>query len=229
MKRLCLTDAYPVDKLEPHPLNYRRHTPGLKDALARGQHRTVAVRAHDPKRPLEGATLLAGHGVWAATRELGRTVVAATVVQCSDDEAEEIVAEDNRRQQQGANDPARLADLLDRLLERGSLERVGYTADDYDDLLAAAGRVQEAPPQPFTGGYAETEEETQARARTPNDAPVEPLRQVVLVFRDHSLYSAFMEDVKALRRAYTLEEGGVSPVVAEAVRRAAEAPAAVKA
>lgn len=226
MKRLCLTDAYPVAKLRPHPDNYRDHDlDGIERILrARGQHRTIVVRADDPADPLAGGTVLAGHGVFHAARDrLGWELLAASVMECDDAEAEEEVVADNRWGRLGGSDPKRLHPLLADIHARGGLERVGYTVDDYEDLLARAGAVAVTPTEPFAGGYAESDEETAQRAAQGAATPVDPIRQVVLVFSDPDAQDAFLGVVEGLRRAWHVEEGGITAVVVEAVHREVEA------
>jgi hypothetical protein len=229
VNRLCLTDAYPVERLRPHPLNYRQHDlAGLKRALRRGQHRTVAVRADDPADPLAGGTLLAGHGVYFACRDLKRKTVAATVVACDEAEAEEIVVEDNRAQELGADDPAALATLLQRIEERGRLKEVGYSQDDLAALvLSVEERAPALEPDPDApAGASHAAEGGAGDVQRPPTVAVEPLRQVLLSFPVAADYERFLAQVTALRARWSIEVSGVTPVVARAVREQAGLTAA---
>lgn len=140
MKRIGLVEEYPVGLLRPHPKNYRRHRRQvIQSSLAMVQHRTIAVRVDDPADPLAGGTVIAGHGVWYVTKdELGRPTIAVSLVECTDEEAEEAVVLDNRSQELGEDDPVALLELLEPIAARGRLDAVGYAQTDVDALLDRA-------------------------------------------------------------------------------------------
>lgn len=141
MRELIKGVDYPAALLRPHRKNhYRRHDlEAIARGLRMGQWRSIGVRADDPENPLAGGSIIAGRGVFLAkTKLLGADVVTATVVECTEEEAEEAVALDNRSHELGDDDPGLLAELLGGIAERGRLEHVGYTEDDVADLLEAA-------------------------------------------------------------------------------------------
>jgi hypothetical protein len=225
VKRLALIDL-PISSVRPHPRNYRRHDlAGLKRALKRGQHRTVVVRADDPDQPASGGTLLAGHGVWYASQELKRETIAVSVVECDEEEAENILAEDNRQSELGEDDPRLLAALLERIEGRGQLKDVGYSPDDLAALLREvdAPTPQAAQEAPFSVDLGDLAPDG---AGGPGAAPgepaqwpsVEPLKQMLLTFPVPEEYELFLAQVGELRQRYGIEAGGFTPVVLRAVR-----------
>lgn len=130
--------TYQVERLRPHPKNYRDHDLDfLQQCLEEdGQHRTIVVRPDDPAEPLAGGTVLAGHGVFYVTRDrLKLGTIHATAVECTDLEAERVVVRDNRANERGRDDPARLLAILEPAAERGELAGLGYTEGDLQQLV----------------------------------------------------------------------------------------------
>lgn len=210
MNRLLLTATYPIAQLRPHPRNYKWHDlEGLKSRLRKGETRTIVVRADDPEQPLAGGTILAGHGIVEAATALRRKAIGATVVECDDEEAEEVLVEDNRQAELGTDDPARLVRLLHRIQARGGLEEVGYTEREVADLLAEATAGDNPEPAP-------------AAVVVASPPPPPGLSQTVLQFREAAAHAAFLADVEVLRERYGGQ--GVTAVVVEAVRRQELAP-----
>lgn len=92
---------------------------------------------------------------------------------------------------------------LDSLVDAGvGLSATGFTADDLDDLLAISGNGVLAP-EPFAGDYAETAEETEARAAAPAVAPREArgLHELVLVLQVDA-YREYRDLLARLRAAW---------------------------
>lgn len=118
----------PIDGLTPYGQNPRKgNVDVIVDSLRRhGQYRPIVVRA-------KTFEVLAGNHTLAAARELGWTEIAATFVDCTDDEAARIVLVDNRAADLGTYDDELLAELLDNLPD---LEGTGYDTDDRDFLRA---------------------------------------------------------------------------------------------
>lgn len=121
----------PITGLVPYGDNPRRgNTDVIVDSLKRhGQYRPIVVRA-------KTFEVLAGNHTLAAARELGWTEIAATFIDCTDDEAARIVLVDNRAADLGHYDDQVLADLLNGLA--GDLDGTGYDADDLAALDALA-------------------------------------------------------------------------------------------
>lgn len=120
--------AVPIDGLKPYGANPRRgNVPLIVDSLTHhGQYRPIVVRA-------KTFEVLAGNHTLAAARELGWDTIAATFVECSDDEAARIVLMDNRAGDVGSYDDEVLAELLSSLPDTSG---TGYDDDDLAVLLA---------------------------------------------------------------------------------------------
>lgn len=112
----------PIDGLVPYGNNPRKgNVQVIVDSLSRhGQYRPIVVRS-------KTFEVLAGNHTLAAAQELGWTEVAATFVDCTDDEAARIVLVDNRAADLGSYDDEVLAEVLASLPD---LEGTGFDADD---------------------------------------------------------------------------------------------------
>lgn len=119
----------PIDGLTPYGNNPRRgNVAVIVESLERhGQYRPIVVRS-------KTFEVLAGNHTLAAARELGWTEIAATFVDCTDDEAARIVLVDNRAGDLGTYDDDVLFALLDSL--EGGTEGTGYSDDDTAMLAA---------------------------------------------------------------------------------------------
>lgn len=122
----------PVSGLVPYGANPRRGSIDvIRESLTRhGQYRPIVVRA-------KTFEVLAGNHTLAAAKELGWSEIAATFVDCTDDEAARIVLVDNRAADLGTYDDEVLAELLSSLPD---LEGTGFDADDLATLLALGER-----------------------------------------------------------------------------------------
>lgn len=118
----------PVNGLVPYGRNPRKsNVDVIVESLTRhGQYRPIVVRS-------KTFEVLAGNHTLTAARQLGWTEIAATFVDCTDDEAARIVLVDNRAADLGSYDDELLAELLDSL---DDLEGTGYNTDDLDTLSA---------------------------------------------------------------------------------------------
>lgn len=118
----------PVDGLTPYGANPRRgNVDVIVESLARhGQYRPIVVRA-------KTFEVLAGNHTLAAAKQLGWAEIAATFVDCTDDEAARIVLVDNRAGDLGTYDDDVLAELLGGLPD---LEGTGFDVDDLEFLRA---------------------------------------------------------------------------------------------
>jgi ParB-like chromosome segregation protein Spo0J len=203
-----------VDEVMPHPDNPRRGNPErIAESLRRfGQVRPVLVRK------ASGEIVAGNHTYRAATEILGWSHIAVVYAEMDEEEARAYLVADNRLSDMATNDDAALASILAKLADEGRLEGTGYTADEYDDLLANLNKIAEAPQEPFGGGYAETPEQREAREALREKAVA--MREVVLMFdqRRHAQFSTF---VAMLAKEYGTE--GIIDTVYEAVKRGAEA------
>jgi len=117
----------PIDGLTPYGANPRRgNVSVIVESLARhGQYRPIVVRA-------KTFEVLAGNHTLAAAKELGWTEIAATFVDCTDDEAARIVLVDNRSADLGDYDDTALLELLEGL--DADLLGTGYADQDLENL-----------------------------------------------------------------------------------------------
>ena len=134
MNELTMT---PVDDLTPHPSNPRRGNIELIRESIRVNGFYGAVVAQ-----LSTKTILAGEHRWKAARLEGMAEVPVIFIDCDDATAERIVLVDNRANDDAGYDDGLLADLLQSVQERDSLEGTGWTDDGLADLLL----YMEGPP-----------------------------------------------------------------------------------
>lgn len=123
----------PTNGLVPYGKNPRRgNTDVIVDSLKRhGQYRPIVVRTGTFE-------VLAGNHTLAAAKELGWEEIAATFVDCTDDEAARIVLVDNRAGDLGTYDDELLVELLANL--DGGVAGTGYDDDDLAMLQALQER-----------------------------------------------------------------------------------------
>lgn len=127
--------ATPVKDLKHYGKNPRK---GDVDAIAEslatnGQYKPITVRKGTNE-------VLAGNHTLKAAKQLGWDSIAATWVDCNDEQAARIVLVDNRAADLGTYDFAELADLL------GTVTNLAGTGYDQDDLDTMVHGVQAPPP-----------------------------------------------------------------------------------
>lgn len=125
-----------VTALERYPNNPRK---GNVDLIAEsldtyGQYKPITVNRRNGQ-------ILAGNHTYQAALKLGWTEIDAVFVDVDDTTAAKIVAMDNRTSDLGAYDKQILADLLKNVSD---LAGTGYTAEEFDDILASI-QEQELP------------------------------------------------------------------------------------
>jgi len=123
----------PIDSLLPWPRNYRNHTVGQIEKIAKSlklhqQYRNVIIQAGTNR-------IIAGHGVWQAAKNNGSENILAMVLDVSDAEAEQILIDDNELQRFAEDDRYELAEILVGLRE-GEAAALSYDSDEIDGLLA---------------------------------------------------------------------------------------------
>ena len=130
----------PLDALQPHPRNYRRHPDMQLDRLAAslarfGQVRSIVVQAGAPGRYL----VVAGHGVVEAARRLGSVrELRADVIPAdwTPEQVEGYLVADNQHAAGADDDLARLAELLQAQADAGyDLATLGSDDDELAALL----------------------------------------------------------------------------------------------
>lgn len=122
-----VTEDVALDMLKPHPRNYQAHPDDelahLKESItAHGFYRNVVI-ARD-------GTILAGHGVVEAARQLGYTHVPAVRVDYAPDDprALKLLVSDNEISHLAEVDDRALTELLRELNEATDLLGTGYDA-----------------------------------------------------------------------------------------------------
>jgi DNA modification methylase len=124
-------EQWPIERLRPHPRNYRRHP---EHQLAVLQE---SLRVHGQQKPVvitPDGTILAGHGVVEAARAEGWSQVACHVYDGPYPEA--FLAIDNRASDLAEDDEIALAQLLKDLDAEELLPAAGWDQDDLAELLA---------------------------------------------------------------------------------------------
>ncbi len=124
------TERRPLDSLQPHPRNYRRH-PERQLTILR-----ESLRVHGQQKPVvitPDGTILAGHGLVEAARAEGWTEIACHVYDGAYPEA--FLAIDNRASDLAEDDETALARLLQDLDAQEQLSAAGWGEDDLSELL----------------------------------------------------------------------------------------------
>jgi hypothetical protein len=142
------SDTFPLDKLQPHPRNYNRHSATMIGHLAEAM-RQVAFTAPIVCRP--DGVILGGHARRLALLLLRSQDVSpppgigadwsvpVRVVECSEAEELKILATDNPRRDWTDFDEQALLELLLELGEQDDLAGTWYSAADVDTLLQELG------------------------------------------------------------------------------------------
>jgi len=142
-----------VEDLVEDPRNARRHTPRNLDSIAGsldrfGQQKPIVVHRD---------VVIAGNGTLAAARTLGWTRLAVVRLPDDWDEAEvrAFAIADNRTSDLATWDYEELVASLGGIDDEDLIKASGFTADEYDDLIA---KLQEgaAPEDGESGGVRTT-------------------------------------------------------------------------
>lgn len=123
--------AEPLNQFTTHPKNVRQGDVGAitQSLNAHGQYRPIVVQRST-------GHILAGNHTYLAAKSLGWETVAATFVDCDDEQAIKILLVDNRANDLAMYDDRALAELLKNLACTPSgLEGSLFNGDDLDDLL----------------------------------------------------------------------------------------------
>jgi ParB-like chromosome segregation protein Spo0J len=129
--RLYQTEVLKLAELKEHPRNFRTHPDDQLDHIIKsieqnGIYRSVVVASDN--------TILAGHGLVAACRKMGKKRIQVSRVNIAPDsiEALKILIGDNDIQDRGEVNDRILTDTLKEIKERGELLGTGY-----DDMMLA--------------------------------------------------------------------------------------------
>jgi hypothetical protein len=204
--------AIPLQELVTHPGNPRRGSiDTIKHSLERfGQVRPIVVQHED-------GVILAGNHTFLAASELGWEKIAVVFVDLPEDEATAYMLMDNRSGDLATWDDVGLYDVLAQLHSKDMLEATGFTLDDMEDLQAALDSVPMTEPEPFTGGFTETAEETAERWTERNEGAN---KEIVMLLPKED-YGIFMDAVAHLMEYY--EETSQARTIYQAVTERASA------
>ena len=123
--------AQPIKQFTTHPKNVRQGDVGAitQSLQSHGQYRPIVVQKST-------GHILAGNHTYLAAKSLGWEQVAATFVDCDDEQAIKILLVDNRANDLAMYDDRALADVLkDLAASETGLDGSLFTGDDLDDLL----------------------------------------------------------------------------------------------
>lgn len=143
-------EMVPLSELRAHPRNYRRHP---EAQLAHLRQSVIENRVYRPVVIARDGTILAGHGLTAVLRDLGR-IVAPCVrldVDAFSPAALKVLAGDNGIGALAEDDDRMLYDLLRDIAAApdATLDGTGHDPDGLDAMLASldAAPVAEAEPE----------------------------------------------------------------------------------
>lgn len=202
-----------LKELNPFPGNAKKHDlDEQRRSLRKGQFQPIIVRKEE-----DGYTILAGHGTTEAAELEEWTHIDAKVIECTDEEALWInLAANKVGADEGYED-----DLLAALIEQldGDYIGTGWTADDLDDLLSALDQVAETPYTSSEAGYAETPEETQARAGLGSGIPLvaRGIRETVIIL-PHDEHEELHQHLTHLRNSLEGTDLTNGTIILRAVR-----------
>ena len=130
IRQEIISTAKPISNFSTHPRNVRQGDVGaiVQSLEAHGQYRPIVVHKATNQ-------ILAGNHTFLAAKALGWDKIAATYVDCTEEQAMRILIADNRANDLATYDDTALADLLKDLAHGEGLEGTLYDADDLDDLL----------------------------------------------------------------------------------------------
>lgn len=125
----------PAD-LSPNPRNPRNHNEDQLDRLMAslkrfGQPKPVLARA-------ENRQIIAGHGIWTASKRLGWPLIDVALWDVSEDTANTFMLADNRLGDLSSHDPDRVAELLREINELDYMA-TGFSEDEVAKILADVG------------------------------------------------------------------------------------------
>lgn len=206
----------PLDQLKHHPENPRR---GDVELIAEslnhfGQLKPIVIHGYSGR---SGNYVVAGNHTLRGAKENGWTHIAVVKPQMTDEQADQFLLMDNRSSDRATNDDPMLANILNRMMDAGTLQGTGYDPDDVDDLISSIGAVAEVPEQDFEGDYAESAEETAARYTTPGEGV--RMKEALLMYPE-AQFEEFTGYVKKLCVSWGVD--GLRNAVFQAVKRAAD-------
>jgi 16S rRNA G966 N2-methylase RsmD len=138
------TELVPIDSVRPHEDNPNQGDIGaISESIdASGFFGHVLVQSNTGR-------ILAGSHRHAAAKALGASEIPVTFVDVDDERARRIMLADNRTARLGADNPEKLAALLQELASTPeALAGTGYDGDALDELLADLGQMPQVQGDP---------------------------------------------------------------------------------
>jgi len=126
----------PIETLTTHPRNIRQGDIGAicQSLAAHGQYRPIVVQRST-------GHILAGNHTYQAARSLGWSHIAATYVECDDEQALRILLVDNRANDLATYDDTALSELLQELAATDlGLDGTLFDGDALDTLISDIGK-----------------------------------------------------------------------------------------
>lgn len=123
--------ATPIDEITTHPKNVRQGDVGAisHSLVSHGQYRPIVVQKST-------GNILAGNHTYLAAKALGWSSIAATFVDCDDEQALRILLVDNRTTDLATYDNGALIDLLKDLNSTAiGLDGTAFDGNDLDQLI----------------------------------------------------------------------------------------------
>ena len=123
--------AVPITDLQPHPQNVRQGDVGaISESLKHhGQYRPIVVQK-------SSGHILAGNHTFKAAKALGWKEIAATFIECDDEQGLRILLADNRANDLAAYDDNALTEILKQLsLTDTGFDGTLFDGDDLDELI----------------------------------------------------------------------------------------------
>jgi len=131
--KLYETETIALEKLQPHPRNYREHPDDqlnhiIKSIEQHGIYRNIVVA--------DDYTVLAGHGVMKACKKMGLTEVPVIKLKIKPDspQALKLLAGDNETGRLAAVNDRQLSEILKEVKD---FDAVGLIGTGYDDMMLA--------------------------------------------------------------------------------------------
>lgn len=124
--------AIDIDTIQTHERNVRQGDIGaISESLkTHGQYRPIVYQKSTGR-------ILAGNHTWKAAKALGWKQIAATPVDCDNEQALRILLVDNRANDLATYDDSQLAELLKELATTDeSLLGTGFDGDELDQIVA---------------------------------------------------------------------------------------------
>jgi ParB-like chromosome segregation protein Spo0J len=135
------TKKVKIDSVKPHPQNVRQGDVGaISISLEKhGQYRPIVVHKSSKQ-------ILAGNHTWKAAKAIGWKEIAVVEIDCSDEQAIQIMLADNKANDLATYNNAELVELLQSVEASIGLDGTLFDSDDLDDLIKLVNpRIPEPP------------------------------------------------------------------------------------